>query len=168
MPVFAMLPLTQDSREPDIHLWGSVLRAYCDFLFGEYFYVNLYAEGIYYPPQKSDNPVFNTGLVKHNMELTGEIEPRFVVTLEKVTLRGGLSGRFFSAPLMNSADANATDQYCFSAGTNFSVLITDMKAPLEILVGYNVPIVGKNVNPFHKVNLTFRVYIPTNSPAETE
>jgi hypothetical protein len=135
---------------------------YGDFILSEYFYFNAYVEGVYYPSQWSDNPAFKGGVVEHNLDLTGEIEARFEVPLEGrgsgLTLKGGVFGRYFYAPFMNAADVNVTDQYSISAGGHFDLFFTDLINPIEISIGYVAPIMGRNINPIHRVSLTFRVY----------
>jgi len=170
MPVLPTLyTVSENSREPDQRLYGSFLRAYCDLIPSKYFYFNFYFEGVFYPPQRSDNPAFKTEVVEHYLDLTGEIEACFQVPLQKeVTLKGGAFGRFFIAPWMNAADPDATNQFCLSVGTHFDVLIGGLKSPLEISIGYAAPILGRNINPVHRTSLTFRVYVLTNRPAGIE
>jgi hypothetical protein len=163
MPVLpALYHPPEDSKEPDLRLWGSVLRAYCDLIPSKYFYFNFYVEGVYYPSQWSDNPAFKSDVVEHPLDLTGEIEARFEVPLEGrgsgLTLKGGAFGRYYYAPFMNSADKNVSDQYGLCAGGHFDLFFTNLANPVEISIGYTAPILGRNINPIHRVSLTFRVY----------
>jgi hypothetical protein len=170
MPVFpAMYSPPEDSKEPDMRLWGSALRVYGDYIFNKYFYVNAYIEGVYYPSQWSDNSAYNSYVVEHNLDFTGEIEARFIVPFDSgVTIKGGLFGRYFYAPFLNAANENSGDQYNLSAGTHFDILFRNLANPIEISVGYVAPILGRNINPIHRVSLTFRIYVNPATEQEQE
>ena len=141
-------------REPDQHLWGSVLRLYFDYIINQYFFINVYLEGIYYPKQWTYNPAYKTNLVDHPIDLTPEIEFHFNYPLENgIVLKGGLSGTFFIAPVMNSNDSDASNQYRFSAGAYFGAAFTPA---FDVLIRYSFPVTGVNTEPVHLGSIVAR------------
>jgi hypothetical protein len=60
------------------------------------------------------------------------------------------------APWMNAADADATDQWRLTVGGYFGVFFT--KRSVELILGYNAPIRGKNVETMHRASLTVKFY----------
>ena len=144
-------------RDQTQDLWGSALRLYSDFLFGRYFYINLYAEGIFYPPQYVDNEVFYGDWVRHYIDLTGELELRFEAPLKNgFVLKWGAPARFFYAPYMNAADEYAGSQYLLSAGGYFGIKLPDGKPPFELYLKYSGGILGRYVNQAHRASLIFK------------
>jgi hypothetical protein len=140
-------------------LWGSALRIYADLLPHPYFYFNFFVEGVFYPAQRSNNAAYaGVGAVKHWLDLTGEIGPHFAVPLEGkgITLKGGAPVRIFYAPWMNAADDDASDQWRLTVGGYFGVFFT--KRSVELILGYNAPIRGKNTETLHRASLTVKFY----------
>ncbi|MCL2481494.1 MAG: hypothetical protein FWF38_07270 [Spirochaetaceae bacterium] len=142
-------------REPDQHLWGSVLRLYLDYIINPLFFVNVYLEGIYYPKQWTYNPAYKTHLVEHPIDINSELEVHFRYPLKNsaIALKGGLSAAFFIAPVMNSRDDDATNQYCFSTGMYFA---TEFSPSFDLALRYRFPITGINTEPVHLVSIVAR------------
>jgi len=146
-----------DLMDQDQMLWGTALRIYNDFQFGEHFFVNLYCEGVFYPEQYTNNNVFYGDWVSHTLDLTQELELHFEFTLKnKVLLRFGAPVRFFYAPYMNASDEYATNQYCLSAGTYFGI-VTPNRYPVEIYLKYNAHILGQNIKQVHRCGIVIKV-----------
>ena len=151
-----------DLRDQDQNLWGSSLRLYSDFILSRYFFINLYFEGNFYPPQRnSSNDVFYGDWVRHYLDLTGELELHLVIPLNNgVVLKGGAPVRFFYAPWMNAADKYADSQYLLSAGAYFSVVLPHYRPPAEFCLRYNVHILGQNIREVHRISLITKVTLP--------
>jgi hypothetical protein len=140
-------------------LWGTALRVYADMLPHPYFYFNFFVEGVFYPAQRSNSAAYaGVGAVKHWLDLTGEIGPHFAVPIKDkgITLKGGAPVRVLYAPWMNAADADASDQWRLTVGGYFGVFFT--KRSVELILGYNAPIRGKNVETMHRASLTVKFY----------
>jgi hypothetical protein len=148
-------------REPDQHLWGTVLRLYFDYVIKPFVTIDVYLEGVYYPQQWTYNPAYKTNMVNHPVDITPELEFHFSYPLPKssVTLKGGLSATFFIAPVTNSNDDNASNQYRFSAGAYLGAAFA---GNYEILARYHAPIAGLNTEPVHIASLVARFLIPTS------
>ena len=146
-------------REPDQHLWGSALRLYFDYIASPWFFVNTYLEGIFYPLQWSYNPLFKTNLVNHFLDITTEVKMHFQFALKKgIVLKTGIPLTFFAAPMMNSRDSNAKDsQLCFGSGLYFGMVFPKL---IDFTIRYHAPIVGKNTEPVHRIDLLFGFTIP--------
>jgi len=146
-------------REPDQQLWGSALRLYFDYIFHPYFYANVFAEGVFYPPQWTANPGYSGGLVKHWTDITGELEGHFEYPIENagIVIKAGIPVRFFFAPVINAADIETESSYCFSAGAYIGIGFTRTSVPLEFKIRYQAPISGKNYDPVHRVSLIARI-----------
>jgi hypothetical protein len=150
-----------DLWDQDQNLWGSSLRVYSDFIFSEYFYINLYFEGIFYPPQYADNEVFYGDWPRHYLDLTGELEAHFEIPLNnRYVLKGGAPVRFFYAPYMDADDEYAGSQYLLSAGGYFSLSLPNHYPPAEFCLRYNAHIRGLNIKQVHRVSLITKVTLP--------
>jgi hypothetical protein len=150
-----------DLRDQDQNLWGSSLRLYSDFVFSRYFYINLYAEGVFYPPQYVNNDVFYGDWARHYLDLTGEMEAHFEIPLNNgAVLKGGAPIRFFYAPYMNADDEYADSQYLLSAGGYFGVSLPAYHPPVEICLRYNAHIRGLNTKQVHQVSVISKVTLP--------
>ena len=149
----------ETAREPDQHLWGSALRLYFDYIINPFVFVNIYAEGIYYPKQWTYNPAYKTHMVNHPIDINSELEVNFNYPLQnKIVLKGGLSANFFIAPTMNSNDSSApSNQYCFSSGLYFGAAFNPS---FDAFLRYKFPITGINTEPVHLVSIVARYSIP--------
>jgi hypothetical protein len=160
------LPATGGSREPDQHLWGSVVRVYFDYIFNPLFTLNMFVEGIYYPRQYADTPNFISGTVGHYLDLRGELEGRFQYPLQKagLVLYWGVPLSLFVAPVYNALDPSAGRQMAFSAGAYFGLAFSRAPVPLEVFVKYSAPIAGTNDQPIHRISLIGRVSVNIGRP----
>ena len=153
-----------DRLNQDQKLWGSALRIHSDFIFVNWFFLNLYFEGVYYPLQHSSNEAFYGERVAHYLDLTWELEFHFVIALESgVVLKCGVPVRFFYAPWMNETDEHARNQYLLSAGTYFGVTLPNSAQPLELYLRYNAHILGRNIRQVHNVSLITSVTLPSST-----
>ena len=144
--------------DQDQKMWGSSLRLYSDFIINRFFYVNLYFEGAFYPPQRSNSGIFYGELVSHYLDLTGELELRFEVPVKDgIVLIFGAPVRFFYAPWMNAADEHAVSQYLLTTGGYFGVTKPEGNPPVEIYFRYNANILGQYAGQAHHVSLFFKV-----------
>jgi hypothetical protein len=155
------LPSREDSiREPDQHLWGTVIQLYYDYVFHPIFTLNAFMEWNIYPYQWADTPNYAEGAVGHYFDMVGELEGRFQYPLETagLNLYWGVPLRFSLAPFINTNDANAGDlQYCFTTGLYAGLGFMRTPEPIELFVRYAAPAAGKNDQPIHRVSLLGRV-----------
>jgi hypothetical protein len=149
---------TEKVQEPSQLLWGTALGLYLDLIPSDFFLVNFFVQGIYYPEQRSWNTAFDSESVNHPIDIIGEIEPRFSVPAGPVVLNISVPVRVQYAPIMNSNDEAATNQYCFSVGGHIGVYFPNIHTPVEIALAYNAPVKGQNADPVHKISLLFTVY----------
>ena len=145
--------------DQDQKLWGSSLRLYTDFIFSKYFYLNLFGELAFYPPQHTKSKVFYGGdKVAHYLDLTAEMELHAVIPLKNgVVLKVGAPVRIFYAPWMNAEDEHALSQYLLTAGGYFGVTLPEGSPPMEMILRYNANILGQYVNQSHNVSFIFKV-----------
>ena len=145
--------------DQDQKLWGSSLRLYSDFICSKYFYINLYGEAVFYPPQHTKTKVFYGGdLVAHYLDLTGELELHFVIpTKSGVVLKIGAPVRIFYAPWMNAEDEHALSQYLLTTGGYFGVTLPEGSPPVEMILRYNANILGQYINKAHTASIIFKV-----------
>jgi hypothetical protein len=148
-------------REGDHHLWGTALRIYYDYIFTRLFYLNGYAEGVYYPEQMAHTPNFSEGAVDHPLDFTVELEPRFRYELPAagMELHWGMPLKYRMAPWINreGIDFEQEMMHRFSLGVFFRVAFVGMDFPFDIAVRYEAPAAGMNEQPLHEVGLTGRV-----------
>ena len=145
--------------DQDQKLWGSSLRLYTDFIFSKYFYINLFGEIAFYPPQHTKTKVFYGGdLVAHYLDLTAEMELHFMIyATDGIILKIGAPVRIFYAPWMNAEDEHATSQYLLTTGGYFGVTLPNGNPPVEIYLKYNANIKGRYINKSHTASLIFKV-----------
>ena len=145
--------------DQDQKLWGSSLRVYSDFILSRYFYINLYGEAAFYPPQHTKTKVFYGGdKVAHYLDLTAEMELHAVIPLKNgVVLKVGAPVRIFYAPWMNAEDEHALSQYLLTTGGYFGVTLPEGSPPMEMILRYNANILGQYVNQSHHASIIFKV-----------
>ena len=143
-------------REPDQHLWGSALRLSFDYITNPFSFINFYLEGVFYPSQWTDNPAYKTNMVKHYVDINAEMEVHFHYPLENgIVLKGGVPFTLFAAPVMNANDEKSYSQYRLGSGAYFGAVFPG--TPLELLIRYSAPFMGKNAEPLHRVSLIARL-----------
>jgi len=175
-------PSGDEEAEPDLldqdqKLWGWAYRLYFDILIHRYFYLDLYFENVFYPPQyQSDNLDEYRDWVRHYHDYTWELEGHFSYPLEgkDIILKAGLPLRFFCAPYMNNSDEYATSQYFLSTGlyVGAQFLPPRYSHKFEMYLKYNAHVLGQNIEPVHRVSLTAKVIFPLkknkSEPADSE
>jgi hypothetical protein len=169
--IIAPLPSTNSSaREGDRHLWGSALKVYYDYIFADFFYLNAYAEAVFYPNQRYEGPNYSTRSVFHPLDLSFELEPRFKHEIGNgVALHWGLPLNFFAAPWQNRNDEAAKGaELRFTPGAFFTASFTGIKLPFDVSLRYAAPAWGKYVQPVHRVELSARLYVPCGLRAMSE
>ncbi|MDR1239816.1 MAG: hypothetical protein LBK27_06860 [Treponema sp.] len=145
--------------EPGSHLWGLGFRLYYGYRFHPLFLLNVSAELVYSPEQKSSNPAFDRQMVNHPLDAVFELEPRFSYPLPGGTaLRFGLplTGEFSPESTIYGAGLNDL-RYCFSIGPAFTAAFPFMKFPFEITVQYRPSLAGRNRPALHEVRLLGKV-----------
>ena len=158
----------------DKPLWGLGARAYFDYVLNEMFYFNLYSEFIYYLGTVKRNELsledyaavlFTPALqsdVTLGYDLTLELEPHFQTTFGNgIILGAGLPVTFSQSPELKFDDvAQAdTDSYLLSVSPNVSLFLTKFVIPMEIKVGYTLPLVGKNAFATNTVVIQLKAYL---------
>jgi hypothetical protein len=132
------------------------------------FYLNGYLEGIYYPKQVAQTPNFRHGNANHPLDITMELEPRFVFELPgpEMELRCGIPLRYTVSPWYDYDGLGLPDGYGdvykeavhhFSVGVFFTTAFVGMQYPFDITVKYMAAVAGRNDRPIHQVSLTGRV-----------
>ena len=95
-------------------------------------------------------------------DLTLEAEPHFQTTFGNGMILGaGLPVTFSRSPELKYDDvAQAdTDSYLLSVSPNVSLFLTKFVIPMEIKVGYTLPLVGKNAQATNTVVLQLKAYL---------
>jgi hypothetical protein len=161
----APLPAKPDSgREGDLHLWGSALRVYYDYIFTPFFYLNGYLEGVYYPEQWANQRAYSSRVVYHPLEITLELDSRFRYALEGpgMELHWGLPLAYSAAPWINRNGQGPEQeaQHRFSLGLFFTASFVRMAYPFDLTLKYLAPLAGKNDQPVQRIILTGRVNFP--------
>ncbi|MDR2480427.1 MAG: hypothetical protein LBD48_14110 [Treponema sp.] len=160
--ITAPLPSSKGStREGDYHLWGSVLRLYYDYIFSPLFYLNAFAEMVYFPSQRLIGPNYGTRSVNHPLDCTFELDSRFRYPLEDkgLVLHWGIPLTFRLAPWLNRNDEEygMESAYNFSVGAFFTVTFAELKFPLDLTLRYSAPVAGQYEQPVHRVSLLGRL-----------
>ncbi|MDR1900182.1 MAG: hypothetical protein LBQ55_09255 [Treponema sp.] len=168
LAVKAPLPSGKNTvRELDSHLWGLAARAYYDYVFFPFFFLNGYTEFIYYPEQRADNPNFGSGRVYHPLDITIEIEPRFVWDVaEGIRLVAGIPLTYRVAP-ETTLDGRGlgNDRHRFSIGPNAGILLSqfavrDFSLPFELDLGFDIAAAGKNDAAINRFTLLIKLMPP--------
>jgi hypothetical protein len=161
-------PKNEETQEGDHHLWGSVLRVYCDYIFTGVFSLTGYLEGVYYPRQMTNMRNFFNGAAYHPLDITVELEPRFRHKLAEqgMELRWGLPVTYMVSPWYDYdglgfsgelGDKMKEPVHRFSVGAFFTAAFVRMAYPFDITVKYTAPVAGRNARPIHQVSLIGRV-----------
>jgi len=160
--VITPLPSTDGSdHEGDYHLWGTALQFFYDRIVTPLFYLNLYAEFIYFPDQRLIGPNFTTRSVYHPLDMTYEADFRFryAVQDKNMVLNWGFPQTIFFSPWINRNDPNAMDtMVTVTTGLFFTASFTGFKVPFDISLIYKAPILGRNVQPVQRLSILGRLY----------
>jgi len=163
----------------DNHVLGIGLRSYLDFIINEFFYINLYNEFLFYPMRGKVRDlglahaagVVALGLPNANVnfgyDLTFELEPNFTYRLAdpNIAFEVGLPFIYYFTPGYtisgNHPHPLMQDEgsvHRFSIGPNVSAFFLDWPMPMEFLLAYQIPVMGRNTPVRHVVSLQVRAY----------
>jgi hypothetical protein len=157
----------------DKPFWGLGARGYFDYVLNEMFYFNLYSEFIYFlGTAKRDTlsvedwyAVFlgaPNSDVSVGYDLTLEAEPHFEMTFGNGMILGaGLPVTFSMSPELKFDDVAQADTnfYLLSVSPNLSLFLTKFVIPMEIKMGYTLPLVGKNAKATNMLVIQLKVYL---------
>jgi len=145
-------------------------RFYADYVVNEMFFFNLYSQFKYFLPvdkEKTDLITYTdagAGVdeVNYGYELTLEAEPHFDAPIaDGVVLKVGLPVTYVTSPNVKYDDAEQDDTAKYSLYVKPSVTAFMMKLPLpmEFKLGYEYPLMGKNVFARHNVVFQLKAYM---------
>ena len=160
-------------QTPDKHVLGVGGRAYFDYVINEMFYVNLYSEFIYYAQTIKREDVSYADWVAVNAflqpnadvafgyNLILEAEPQFEMMLGGSRLGIELPITFSMSPEIKRDDTEVTDtdSYLLSVSPAVSLFLMQFVVPLELKVGYTLPLIGKNADARNIIILQVKSYL---------
>jgi hypothetical protein len=132
------------------HTFGISSALSFDYVFSKIFYINLLG-GFVYHFEKTGRSVYNPfedERIAYGVEIRFETEGHLEIPIEKrIRLGFGLPVIFtMSSPLkLDGETQEATDRYMLNIRPNLGLFLDDLPVPLEIELGYRLPLVGKNV-----------------------
>jgi hypothetical protein len=146
----------------DRHAFGAGARLYFDYVVNEAFFVNLYAEYIYFFEKEYDDSLrYGDFEVKHGYSLNLELEPQYQAALAE-----GITGQVALAAVLGlggedevEGTGQENDGYLFSLRPNASVMFMNTPVPLEFKASYSLPLMGKNDIAANFFVLEGRVYL---------
>jgi hypothetical protein len=162
-------------------------RGYFDYIINEMFFLNLYSEFIAYPAAVDLKDYNLTGYstwatvqglgattynptIKYGSDLTLEFEPHFQTMLgEGLQFSAGLPVTYKTTagitvdgdaihPLTAAGGFPVESAYTMSVGPNVSMFFQKTFLPIELKLGYTLPVAGKNDNATNIVTLQVKVY----------
>jgi hypothetical protein len=159
----------------DRHVWGLGGKIHSGFIINESLYVDLYAEGIFYPQLGklsraglddylySLSPfISHNSMVRYLGDLRFELDPHLEQALNsRMILNIGL-------PLIYSLNCgvwyysslpNMPAQYRLSLQPNVTLFFPSPPLPFEIKISYSIPLWGKDWKAVHNLAFLARVYI---------
>ena len=168
-----LLPPPDDKPDyisQDQGMWGSAMRIYGDYIINNYFFINLYYEGVFYPPQYQSSDVAEyRNWVRHFQDFIFELEGHFQYPLNNgFILRAGVPLKFFCAPYMNASDDYATSQYVLSSGAYVGLTFPGNVPPGELYLKYNANIFGHNIALAHRVSVVLKISLPPINKQKAE
>ncbi len=168
----------------DKHVFGFGARGYFDYIINENFYINLYAEAIFYPVKQdlkessltgygtaeAGKAINLSGEVDYGYDLTFEIEPHFDMQIaDGISFGAGLPLRFAMTPgvditydsdmeAFQPADVDGESTFLFSMTPSASIFITKTLIPLEFKAAYSIPLTGTNTMALNNLQFQIKVY----------
>jgi hypothetical protein len=154
-------------------------RVYFDFIVHKMFYINLYGEFMKYFDRTMDLLEFAqaTGYpgskyeieTMFNYQYLAEIEPHFEMMLgEGLQLKIGAPVRYSFSPeydaiektdLFGDTPMTMDKSYSLTVGPNVSLFLRTFVIPLEIKVGYTLPLMGESTLAQHTVSMQIKAYM---------
>ena len=170
----------------DNHVFGFGFRGYFDIVFNENFFLNFYTNFVYYPvkgklekqglagygaAQALKGAGQGTQIVNYGYDLDFEIEPRYILPLDKMVLNFCLPFTYVISPGVEY-ETNAITQailpvagitdgvysHIFSMRPGISMMLTKTPLPLEFKLEYSLPLIGKNTTASNAVILAVKAY----------
>ena len=152
----------------DKHAWGLGGRAYFDYVLNKMFYVNLYGEFIYFLKKDYDDttllgPLLGTAAeIEYGYDLTLEAEPHFEMMFgDGLRLGIGVPATFIMSPTekQDGADVPDSESYLFSVGPNVSLFLMKFVVPMELKIGYTLPLFGMNADAVNTIVFQVKTYM---------
>jgi hypothetical protein len=153
------------AQSVDKHAWGFGARAYFDYVLNQMIYFNLYSEFIYFLKKDYDDTDLYGGFgtdaeFEYGYDLTLEAEPHFE-TMVADGLRLGIAvpATITMSPEVKIDGVGQDDaSYLFSVGPNVSLFLMNFFIPMELKLGYTLPLLGKNADAVNTVVFQLKVY----------
>ncbi len=158
----------------DKPLWGLGARGYFDYVLNDLFYVNLYSEFIYYLGTAKRDQLGVADWTAVNIfaqpnsdvalgyDLTVELEPHFEMMIgEGLRLGAALPFTFTQSPELkfDGVALADTDTYLLVVSPNVSLFLMKFYLPMEIKLGYSLPLAGKNAYASNTLVLQLKLYM---------
>lgn len=153
----------------DKHAWGVGSRAFFDYVVNDMFYVNLFAEYIYYLERKDAEflaftpaAVVAKADIGYGYDLTLEVEPHFVTMLsEGVQFEASLPINYTMAPDMkiNGDTQKDTANSLLSIRPSVSLFLMKFFVPLELKLTYSLPVYGVNSPAMNSLTAQVKMYL---------
>jgi hypothetical protein len=157
------------AQSVDKHAWGVGARAYFDYILNKMIYFNLYGEFIYYLKKDFNNtdlfPLILGGIDaerEYGYDLTLEAEPHFETMLaDGLRLGIGVPATLTLNPKekRDGSEVADTDSYLFSVGPNVSLFLMNFFIPMELKIGYTLPLLGKNADALNTIVFQVKTYM---------
>ncbi|HTX74182.1 MAG TPA: hypothetical protein VMC79_15230, partial [Rectinemataceae bacterium] len=165
----------------DKHTFGFGGRGYFDYVINEMFFLNLYTQFIYYPLAvdfknanitaagtwatiHAGDSTYNPTIM-YGYDLTLEFEPHFNTMIsDGLELEAGVPVTYTMSPKEDvSGDTYAAytpnpDTNLLTVGPNVSLFFQKTFLPIEVKVGYTLPLMGKNTESVNTLLLELKVY----------
>jgi hypothetical protein len=158
----------------DKHLLGAGGRVYFDYVINEMFFLNLYSEFIYYPGKVALKDSSFEGYyiyhvvssdtlnpdVEYGYDLTAEFEPHFGTMIgDGLKLSAGVPVTYTASPETKWNGTGKDDaSYLLTVGPNASLFFQKTLLPLEVKVGYTLPLMGENSYATNTLVLQLKAY----------
>ena len=155
------------AQSVDKHAWGFGARAYFDYVLNQMVYVNLYSEFIYYLKKDYDDTdlygIFGTDAeIEYGYDLTLEAEPHFELMIaDGLRLGIAVPATFTMVPTekQDGADVPDSESYLFSVGPNVSLFLMKFVVPMELKIGYTLPLFGMNADAVNTIVFQVKTYM---------
>ncbi len=146
---------------PSNQAFGYGFRLYYDYLITDSFWINLYNETIFYAPVDKKEFGGAEKEYKYGYDLTLEIEPHYDYKVnDTLTLSAALPFTYNMMPESEEDGVGQDDESnLLTIGPNVSAFWTGGPLPLELEVGYALPLMGKNDAAAKTFSVIFKSYM---------